>query len=301
MSSPRYSIVIPAYNAGSFIEKTLDSIRAQTLSDYEIIVVDDGSKDNTATVVDEWLRRHKQIGCCIRQENKKIAGARNAGICVAIGEFIALLDHDDIWYPEKLATVDAAFQKHPDAILVAHHMNVTKNGQVLYMARKGPSVKRMYENLLFKGSVVSPSGAVVRRDKALEIGSFRENPEFNTVEDYDFWMRLSQVGRFYFIDQALAEYSLVENSASSRVDYHYQNLEALLHDHFSSYFKAPPSFWSRLLMRRRIAMVYRAAACALYDSGASRDYQMEYVYRMLCSYPFSAKNLGCAFRSFMCN
>ena len=297
MSAPRFSIVIPAYNAASFIEKTLDSIRLQTCSDYEIIVVDDGSEDDTATVVDEWLQRYKQIGRCIRQENKKIAGARNAGMRVAIGEFIALLDHDDIWYPEKLATVDATFQKHPDALLVAHHMNVSKNGRVLYMARKGPSVERMYESMLFKGSAVTPSGAVVRRDKALEIGGFRENPEFNTVEDYDFWMRLSQVGRFYFIDQALAEYSLVENSASSRVDYHYQNLEALLHDHFSTYFKGSSGLWSRLLMRRRIAMVYRAAAGALYASGASHERQMDYVYRMLLTYPYSPKNIGCALRS----
>jgi hypothetical protein len=151
--------------------------------------------------------------------------------------------------------------------------------------------------LLFKGSVVSPSGAVVRRDKALEIGGFRENPEFNTVEDYDFWMRLSQVGRFYFIDQVLAEYSLVENSASSRVDYHYQNLEALLHDHFSTYFNGPFNLWSRLLMRRRIAMVYRAAAGALYASGASHERQMDYVYRMLLTYPYSPKNISCALRS----
>jgi glycosyltransferase involved in cell wall biosynthesis len=292
MSVPRFSIIIPAYNAAAFIVKTLDSVRAQTFLDYEIIVVDDGSEDETATVVDAWFQEHKQIGYCIRQENKKIAGARNTGIRAAIGELIAFLDHDDFWKPLKLEAMNAAFQEHSYAVLVSHRMNVVKSGQVQYTTCNRQVVARMYEHLLFNGNALTPSSTVVRRDKALDIEGFRENPEFNTVEDYDFWLRLSQVGQFYFLDQVLADYSLIENSASSRIDYHYGNLEALLHNHFASHFKGSPDFYGRLLMRRRLAMVYRAAAGALHASRASHQRQMRYVTRMLYTYPYSLKNLA---------
>ena len=292
MEPPLFSIVIPAYNAAAFIEKTLDSIRAQTLRDHEIIVVDDGSRDDTQGVVDRWLSRHGLPGRCIRQENKKIAGARNTGMRAATGSYIALLDHDDLWYPGKLAAVDRAFRAHPEAVLVGHHINVTKDGKLVWTARKGPAAPRMYERLLFGGNCLAPSASVFRKDKALEIGGFRENPEFNTVEDYDFWMRLSCVGPFVFIDQVLAEYPLVESSASSRVEYHYANQEALLRDHFASYFKGQPGLQGRWLMRRRLAMVYRSAAGALAAAGAPRPERWGYVRRMLLTYPLDPKNIA---------
>src|SRR5207237_594815 len=120
----------------------------------------------------------------------------NTGLREAKGELIALLDHDDFWTPDKLALTVAEFDAHPDTVLVGHHVDVVRDGVALRTERRGPAVANMYERLLFTGNAVSPSGAAFRRDKALEIGGFRENPEFNTVEDYDFWMRLSRVGPF---------------------------------------------------------------------------------------------------------
>jgi len=291
VSAPAVSVVIPAYNAAAFIEKTLDSIRAQTWSDYEVIVVDDGSADGTNGVVTRWLERHKVPGRCLRQANKKIAGARNAGMRAAQGEFIALLDHDDLWRPEKLARVMAEFAAHPQADLVGHHINVTKDGKLVWTARKGPASPRMYERLLFEGNALAPSAAVFRKDKALAIGGFREDPRYNTVEDYDFWMRLSRAGTFRFLDEVLAEYPLVENSASSRVAYHHGNLEALLRDHFAGYSSGRPGLWTRLLMRRRLAMVYRSAAGQLIAAKAPRAESGAYVLKMLRAFPCDVKNL----------
>ncbi|MCX5796564.1 MAG: glycosyltransferase family A protein [Elusimicrobia bacterium] len=292
MRAPLFSVVIPAYNAAAFIEKTLDSVRAQTLQDYEIIVVDDGSRDDTKGVVDRWLARHSQPGRCIRQENKKIAGARNTGIRAAAADHIALLDHDDLWYPEKLAAVAAAFRADPDTVLVCHDMNIVQDGRRPRTARMGPAAPRMYERLLFEGNALAPSTSVFRKDKALEIGGFRENPEFDTSEDYDFWMRLSRIGSFHFIDQVLTEYHEVENSASSRVEYHLGNAEAVLRDHFASYFRGDPGIRGRFLMRRRMATLYRAWVVALGAAGASREKQREYVRRMIVTYPFSPRNLA---------
>jgi glycosyltransferase involved in cell wall biosynthesis len=285
-------VVIPAYNAAAFIEKTLDSVRAQTCTDYEVIVTDDGSADGTQAVVEGWLARHKVLGRCIRQPNKGIAGARNTAMRAASGAYIALLDHDDLWYPGKLAAAAEAFKSHPDAVLVGHHINMTKDGKLVALVRKGPAVPRMYERLLFVGNALTPSASVFRKDKALEIGGFRENPEFNTSEDYDFWMRLSRVGPFYFIDEALAEYPVVENSASSPVEYHHASHEAVLRDHFASYFQGAPGPWDRWRMSRRMSVVYRSAAGALAKAGAPRAERWRYIRKMIAADPLAVKNLA---------
>lgn len=289
---PRVSVLIPAYAAAKFIAATLDSVAAQTYRDFEIIVVDDGSPDETKLVVDAWLAKTGTPGTCVRRPNGRIAAARNTGLQAAKGELIALLDHDDFWTPDKLALTVAEFDAHPEAVLVGHHVDVVRDGTVIRTERRGPAVKNMYERLLFVGNAVSPSGATFRRDKALGIGGFRENPEFNTVEDYDFWMRLSRLGPFRFIDKTLASYTLIPGSASSKIESHYSNQEALLRDHFASLFGANPGLPDRLRMRRRFSYVYRAAAGALLEPGSDRALRRRYAGKMLAAWPFSAKNLG---------
>lgn len=289
---PAVSVVIPAYNAAQFLEKTLDSVRAQTFSSYEIVIVDDGSQDATQAVAEGYLARHGLKGLCLRQENKKIAGARNTGIRAAQADLIALLDHDDLWYPEKLAVVMEEFQRHPEADLVCHDEDVARDGKVLHTTRNGPQHPRMYERLLFQGNALSPSACVLRKDKALSIGGFRENPEFNTVEDYDFWMRLSRVACFRFIPRALGRYQLVERAASRRVEYHHANLEALLRDHFLSYYGETPGWPARLRMARRLACVHRSALGQLMQYGESPELQRRHAVRMLCLCPWDPKNLG---------
>jgi len=286
------SVVIPAYNAADFIERTLESVLAQTYRSYEVIVVDDGSSDGTHQIVERWLARTGVEGRCIRQPNKKIAAARNSGMKASRGEFIALLDHDDLWTPLKLETVMAEFVSHPDVDLVCHNERITRDGETVRITRNGPWVEDMYDSLLFKGNALSPSATVVRKDKALAIGGFREDPEFNTVEDYDFWMRLSQRARFHFLDRVLGEYTLVERAASRRIEYHTSNTESMLKDHFRSLFGKNPGLLARLRIRRRLAVVYRSAARQLMDYRESPDLQRTYVWRMIRTFPFDPKNVA---------
>ena len=291
-AAPRVSIVIPAYNSALFIEKTLDTVRDQTLKDFEIVVTDDGSTDGTQAIVESFLERRKLRGRCIRQENKKIAAARNTAMRSSRGEFIAFLDHDDLWYPEKLDVVLNEFQKHPEADLVCHSENITRDGKILRVAHYGPWVPDMYERLLLEGNALSPSATVVRREKAFSVGGFREDPRFNTVEDYDYWMRLSKAATFRFIDCVLGEYQVVDRAASRRVEYHYANLEALLRDHFADYFGEDPSFFDRLRMRRRFSSMYRAALSQLAQYREAPEKQREYALKMLRTFPFDLKNLA---------
>ncbi len=292
MKPPRVSVVIPAYAAAPFIEHTLDSVAAQSYRDFELVVVDDGSPDDTKAIVDRWLARTGTRGFCVRRENGRIAAARNTGLRAASGGLIALLDHDDLWRPEKLALCLEEFNAHPETVLVGHHTDVIEDGKVLRVERKGPAAPSMYDRLLFEANAVAPSGAVFRRDKALEIGGFREEPRFNTVEDYDFWMRLARTGPFRFLDAVLSSYTIVPGSASRRVEYHHSNLEALLRDHFATRVGPAPGAWDRLRIRRRLSFVYRSAVAALLAPASDAALRRSYVRRMLSAWPLSPRNVG---------
>jgi glycosyltransferase involved in cell wall biosynthesis len=291
-SVPVVSVVIPTYNAAGFIEKTLDSIKAQTFGSYEVIVVDDGSKDDTKGVVDAYFTRTGMAGRCIRQPNKKIAGARNTGMRAARGRYIALLDHDDLWYPRKLEVVLRAFEAHPEADLICHAEDVTKDGRKISVNRYGPAVAKMYERLLFLGNTLSPSAVVFDAAKAQALGGFDENPDFDTVEDYDFWLRFSRAGKFHFIEEVLGEYVLAEGAASRRIMYHHGNAESLLRRHFSMYSAGRPGLLDRLRMRRRIASVQRSALRLLIEGGESPAAQRECLLKMLREFPVDPKNLA---------
>lgn len=288
----KVSVVIPAYNAAKFIEKTLETVAAQTFRDYEIIVVDDGSADDTAGVVESFLKAKNLSGTAIKQPNKKIAAARNAGVRAAKSEFVAFLDHDDLWRADKLATVMAEFNAHPEAGLVHHPCRiVSPDGAVLGRTHNGPAARDMYRRLLLVGNALSPTAVTVRREKLNEVGGFREGERYDTVEDYDLWMRLARVCPFRFIDPLLADYLLLSGGASKRIAYHHEHLEALLRDHFAEYPRQDP--WTRLLMRRRLSQVSRAAARALIKAGdpaAARPHVID----MLKRFPLEPKNLAVA-------
>ena len=291
MAAPRVSIVIPAWNAAAFIAKTLATVAAQTFTDFEVIVVDDGSSDDTQLVAERFLKDKGLRGRCIRQENKKIAGARNTGIRAAEADLISFLDHDDLWFPDKLARTLAEFDSHPDADLVCHDENIVKDGALVRVSHNGPLAENMYERLLFEGNALSPSAVTVKRSKLLEAGLFREDPEFNTVEDYDLWMRLARICRIRFLDAVLGEYQLVESAASNRIVYHNTNLENLLRDHFKAF--PSPNRGVRARMRRRLGVMCRSAAQRLRaqgDLGGARRYAL----RAVAECPWDPKNIAVA-------
>lgn len=282
--TPRVSVVIPAYEAASFIEDTLACVAAQTFKDLEVCLVDDGSKDATFAVAEAALKRLGLRGTAKRQPNKKIAATRNAGVALATGEFVAFLDADDSWLPTKLERSLAAFDRDPTIDFVCHDETVSRDGAVLRTARYGRALNGLYERLLFEGNAVSTSAVVVRRAKLAEVGGFREDPRFDTVEDYDLWMRLAKVSRFHFLHEVLGDYRLAEGSASSRAKYHHDNLVSLLSDHFAALPVRSP-----LRERARLASVSRATARALLERGDAAG-ALGYARDAAMIWPFHWKN-----------
>jgi glycosyltransferase involved in cell wall biosynthesis len=196
------SVVIPAYNAQQFVGQAIDSVLAQTYRQFEIIVVDDGSIDDTRLIV-------QQFGSAVRyiyQPNRGLSAARNTAIRNARAEIIALLDADDLWEPEFLTKMVAQLDRHPEAAAVyCGFRYIDAHGEV-----KGePSLKiappnRFYETLICKGNWLVPCAVIFRKRLAEEAGLFDES--LRASEDADLWTRLSALYPFVGVPEGLAMY-----------------------------------------------------------------------------------------------
>lgn len=206
---PRISVIIPCYNSAAFVAATLESVFAQTLLPWEIIVVDDGSTDNTLEVLVGFGDRIRLM----RRGNGGPAAARNLGISVAAGDFIAFLDSDDLWGPEKLARQMEEFSRFPEAALVFSEavMFREEGGVKLPVSRIGYTADPTFRQLLF-GDFIPNSTVVVRRDCLKATGPLDESQELLGAEDYEYWMRIALRYRLQGIAEPLAWYRLREGN-----------------------------------------------------------------------------------------
>lgn len=228
-----FSVIIPAYNAGQFIKRTLDSVANQTYSNFEIVITNDGSVDNTEAVIREYSQSHPSLQIHMAsQKNKGIGSARNNGIFRARGKYLAFLDADDCWYSNKLESVYEILKESPDRDVLYHDEVEIREGKGETKSHYGTVSSPVYEDLLFNGNRLSTSATVVNRELAQRIGGFSENPDFNSAEDYDFWLRLAKnEAKFYYFPAILGEYHRVANSVSLRAVYHGTNCFNVIQHH----------------------------------------------------------------------
>ena len=192
------SVVIPLYNAAEVIGETIQSALAQTWTDREILVIDDGSTDGSAEVV-------KTFGDQVRYyafENGGVAKARNRGIALARGRYIALLDHDDLWAPTKLERQVEVLEAHPEVGLVITRIaHLERNGQPMLKFPTGPSSE--FYQLFVKGFGPTPSVAMIRRSIIDKAGGFDERFDSAGLDDHEFWPRIAQHCEIVLIDERL--------------------------------------------------------------------------------------------------
>ncbi len=194
---PLVSVIIPTYNRARVIHRAISSVLAQTFKDYEVLVVDDGSRDTTAHVLDEFGRSV----ICLSQENRGVAAARNTGIRHAGGELLAFLDSDDEWLPLKLekqvnlfGPEGPFFVCHTDEIWMREGKEV---GQKREHAKQGGwFFRRALERCL-----ISPSSVMISRHLLDRVGPFDER--LAAAEDYDLWLRITAFWPVCFIPERL--------------------------------------------------------------------------------------------------
>jgi glycosyltransferase involved in cell wall biosynthesis len=188
------SIVIPVFNCEEVLAETLESVRAQTFRDFEVIMVDDGSTDGSATVARRFCEKDSRFHL-IQQANGGISAARNAGIEKARGEWIAFLDDDDIWFPEKLTRQMQLSREDPRANFLFtnyHTWDGRRDLHLAYAAKKPLPEGDTLKQLIF-GFVYLPSTVTVRRQALLDAGLFDVTLKM-AAEDWDMWLRLASRG-----------------------------------------------------------------------------------------------------------
>jgi len=203
MTHPLVSIIIPTYNRASIILTAVASVEQQTFTDYEIIVVDDGGSDDTRGLLES---RHNDKIIYLRKEtNQGLAAARNTGMQAARGEYLAFLDDDDAWLPEKLALQIPILQQNPATGMVhCGYTEIDEHGRVL--RRVQPDKKgRVYHRLLYYNNIVL-SGVVVRKGLAARVGCFDEN--LSGCADWDLWLRIARCCDIDFVDAPLVTYRI---------------------------------------------------------------------------------------------
>ena len=192
--NPLVSVVIPTYNRAWVIKEAVDSVLAQDYKDFELIIVDDGSTDNTSDV----LASYGEDVRVLFQENKGVSAARNRGVAEASGQLVAFLDSDDLWLPKKLSMQVEFFNKTPDALICQTEEVWIRNG-----IRVNPKKRhKKPSGMIFEPSLalclVSPSAVMIRRDVLDREGGFDET--LPACEDYDLWLRLSSRFPVYLIE-----------------------------------------------------------------------------------------------------
>lgn len=228
----RVSVVIPAFNCAPYIGQAVESVLAQTHPDVEVVVVDDGSTDETRTVLAHFGSRIQVID----QPNQGVSAARNAGMHAAAGDYLAFLDADDWWYPEKLSIQLATLERYPASGVVFSDFSIVDERGVRRRERGvraeyrllrlspsltwdrvfmqsttmdsttgvGPSMRVYHgriEAMLFMGNFINTCSVLVRRDVAVEAGDFDRS--LRTQEDYDYWLRIARHHPFSYVDAPL--------------------------------------------------------------------------------------------------
>ncbi len=212
--NPFFSVVIPTYNCSSLLKKALSSVFEQTFQDFEVIVIDNSSTDDTHQMLKGIDDTRFSV---IKVQNNGVIGySRNVGIKKAKGKWIAFLDSDDVWLSEKLEVMYDAISKNDNIILFCHYEWKVIDGKRKSVRRYGPVSSDVYESLLFHKNCLSASAVTLLGDVAVKTGGFSERNDFRIVEDYEYWIRLSQEGEFCFLDRVLGESHVRKNSESKK-------------------------------------------------------------------------------------
>lgn len=202
---PRVSVHMPVYNAGRFLEPAVESIRAQTFTDFEFIIIDDGSTDSSGALLERIAADDRRIRL-LRRENWGITRTRNQALALAVGEFFAVMDADDVALPERFARQVAYFDRHPECVALGT--------RVLLIDAEGAPIREMSEattheeidaqHLAGLGGAITHPASMMRREALVAVGGYRE--QFQTAEDLDVFLRLAEVGRVANLPDVLLHY-----------------------------------------------------------------------------------------------
>jgi len=228
----KFSIVIPVYNASEFLRDTLDSVRNQLYNNYEVLVTNDGSIDNTEEVLKNYKKANLKFPLNFTtQKNMGVSAARNNAILRAAGDYVAFLDQDDWWFSKKLEKM-AHILNMNTGIDVLYHRAISIDGEKGEAVFKSGSLKAPeFTDLLLNGNRIGISTAAVKLDKLKEVRGF--NQDLHYIEDYDLWLKLaSKNASFYYMPDILSKYIWRQESMSNKVEHMIKEKLSILEYYF---------------------------------------------------------------------
>jgi glycosyltransferase involved in cell wall biosynthesis len=281
LNQPLVSIVIPTYNHAKYLKIALDSVVSQEYTNWEALVINNYSSDNTEDVVRSFSDSRIKL---INYKNNGIIGAsRNLGISLAKGEWIAFLDSDDAWFPEKLLACISFLDDEVGLISHALHW-IGDLDRIVY---SGPAKRAKFSRLLYEGSCLTPSGVIVRKTELEKVGLFTEDAEIVGAEDYHLWLKLAKNGtKMKFIEGVYGQYRVHKGNES-------KNIERLLNANLKimAEFKAVKNtvFREKLNERVRYAIIYYGAARG-FQLNKQYKKSINYLFKSILKWPFLYKN-----------
>jgi glycosyltransferase involved in cell wall biosynthesis len=291
--TPLVSICIPAYKADKYIESTLRSIAAQTFTDWEVIVTEDGSSDRTREIVHSFAATIRQSVTYNRHEvNRGLPATRNTGIAAARGVWVALLDSDDLWRPNHLESlVEASRQNSCDLVFSGTEWFEDGTGKTLRTSVASPEDLKQLPVALFTGRLsVLPSSVMIRRQIFHRIGFV--STEFPLVNDTEYWLRvLRHGGKMAYSGKITCLYRKHGDAMSSKSAEMLAD-SALLCEKYANWSAIP-----RALRKQRPADLYRWAGRTLMPVNPAQASKL--LQRSLRLEPFNPKTLGLLARSIL--
>jgi teichuronic acid biosynthesis glycosyltransferase TuaG len=208
---PEISIITPAYNAELYIEQAIISVLNQSYTDFELIIIDDGSIDSTLAIVKRYTSIDNRIKY-FYQQNAGQGKARNLGLSAASGNLIAFLDADDYWHPDKLNVQLSCFLNENVDVVYTSGWSFKNESRTDLMSIDVPlglqNIDRFYIKQL-NGYSIPMLSTLVKKKKILEVGGFDEDPKVRNAEDYQLWLKLSDIGaRFFGLEDKLFYYRI---------------------------------------------------------------------------------------------
>jgi glycosyltransferase involved in cell wall biosynthesis len=285
---PRFSVVIPTFDRGRWLVEAIDSVLAQDQDDFELIVVDDGSTDDTADLVRPYLERLTYV----RRPNRGAASARNAGIALARGAIVGFLDSDDRWEPRTLTEVAATFDRHPDTGLVAimaREVDLDGSPGVTY-GKRSAGDRYSTESLLLQDAG-GCSWYFVRRELLEEVGGFDES--LSSAEECDLALRLSLVAPLRAVREPLllrrrhADNLSLDQTENARC--WLRLLDKLGREH-PEFVREHPRTYRRAVAKEKLRLARERLAVAGADPGAAGDAR-RLLRESLATYPFYRRGL----------
>lgn len=271
MKAPAISVIIPTYNRAHLIDRAIQSVLPQTYKDFEIIVVDDGSTDNTEEVVLSFGSEKMRY---IRHEtNRGVAAARNTGIRDARGEYIAFQDSDDEWYPNRLEVISKIVEDRKDIDFIVSYGKVIRNGEIVRDAGKAPWINDLSKEelvvRLFSDNFIATQAVVVKKEKILEVGGFDEN--FPSSSDYELWLRLIPICSVLFVDKPVYNLCLTRECISADIK---KRLESQIRAFYKNqnilkrYVRSRAHYF--FIRQKYLSTIFYSAACYVYTTKRSK-------------------------------